>query len=170
MKYVMVVIFVILAFFIGFSMQFVFPELHHAKEQWIEHAHRDHHDEENHIDHHHEHIHEPIEVDPELPIPSVMLEVTKDMMWWYNVHVMTDHFTFTPELATVNGPIANEWHAHLYVNDVKVARVYSEWLHISDDSFVVGENTVRITLNSNNHSDWTKDGEVIGDEVVVVVE
>lgn len=63
--------------------------------------------------------------------PEITIEVTKDPMDGWNVRLITENFTFTPQ--TVNSEnVLNTGHAHLYVNDVKIARLYSPNFHIPD--------------------------------------
>ncbi|NIP37224.1 MAG: hypothetical protein GWN18_19865, partial [Thermoplasmata archaeon] len=46
-------------------------------------------------------------------------------------------------------------------------RIYGGWYHLG--ALEDGEHRVRVTLNANNHSDYAKDGVVIGDSVTVTV-
>jgi hypothetical protein len=96
--------------------------------------------------------------------PSVSLAVVEDAKSGWNVMLTTDRFTFTPE--DVNGPnVTGEGHAHLYVDGVKVARLYGPAFHYPED--FDGTRTFRVTLNANDHSEYAVDGEVI--EAVVDV-
>jgi len=110
--------------------------------------------------------HDELEVDDTLPVPEVILEAVKDSKDGYNLHVITKNYTFAAEKAGKEA-VANEGHAHLYVNGVKVARVYGEWFHLGADKLSDGDNEVEITLNANDHSDWTLDGAHIGDVVIL---
>lgn len=107
------------------------------------------------------HTHKMIEVDPSLPVPSVELTISPDALDGYNLHLVTENFTFTPEAAG-REPVANTGHAHLYVNDVKVARIYGNWFYLSPTLLTPGENYVMVTLNANEHSDWVSKGNHIG--------
>ena len=57
--------------------------------------------------------------------------------------------------------IEGEGHAHLYLDGAKVARVYGEWYHLPK---LEGEHKLRVTLNTNDHQDYTVAGEVVGPE------
>ena len=82
--------------------------------------------------------------------PSVEIDVIEDAVSGYNVRIVTDKFTFTPE--SVNqANITGQGHAHLYVDDVKIGRVYSEWTHYNEN--FEGTKEFKVTLNSNDHSD-----------------
>ena len=62
------------------------------------------------------------------------------------------NFTFAPQ--NVDGePVDGEGHAHLYVDDVKVARVYGEWFHL--DSLPEDAQQVYVSLYANNHQPLT---------------
>jgi hypothetical protein len=96
--------------------------------------------------------------------PSVSLAVVEDAKSGWNVMLTTDKFTFTPE--DVNGPnVTGEGHAHLFVDGVKVARMYGPFFHYPED--FDGTRASRVTLNANDHSEYAVDGEVI--EAVVDV-
>ena len=66
----------------------------------------------------------------------------------------------------VNQPhAANVGHAHLYLNGVKVARLYGTAYHLSD--LPDGQHTITVTLNTNDHSDLALDGRLIEASVEV---
>ena len=109
--------------------------------------------------------HESIEIDPSLPVPAVSLEAVPDAKDGYNLHVVTSNFKFTPEKVN-EAPIANEGHAHIYVNGKKT-RLYGNWIQVSSAMLKDGENTIEVTLNANDHSEWSHGGEHIGDKVSV---
>jgi hypothetical protein len=96
--------------------------------------------------------------------PTVSLSVEEDAKSGYNIKIMTTNFTFTPE--NVNGEnVVGEGHAHLYVGDEKIGRVYGNYYHYNG-SFE-GTKTFRVTLNTNDHSDYAVDGVVIESKVDV---
>lgn len=112
------------------------------------------------------HQHPALEVSAQAPTPNVTHLVFPDVMGGYNVQILSSNFTFTP--AAINRPPEdNEGHAHIYVNGAKVARVYSNWFHLSDSLLNAGENEVRVTLNANNHSEWAVNGVPISSVVQV---
>jgi len=82
-------------------------------------------------------------------VPAVSMEVEKDAMSGWNIRLMPHNFKFTPENANKENQIG-EGHAHLYVDDKKVARLYSTWFHLPD--LPVGKHAIKITLNANDHS------------------
>lgn len=112
------------------------------------------------------HQHPPREVSPDLPLPGVTHLMFPDAVDGYNVQILTRNFTFTP--AAINrAPEDNEGHAHIYVNGVKIARVYSTWYHLSGALLRPGDNDVSVTLNANDHSEWAVDGKPISSVVRV---
>ncbi|MEM8878855.1 MAG: hypothetical protein AAGD23_13440 [Pseudomonadota bacterium] len=108
--------------------------------------------------------HEQIEVDP-TNAPSVSVRVERDEEIGWNVFVTVENFRFTPEQVNQKG-VANEGHAHIYLNGFKLARLYGNAYHLSE--LPPGEHTVTVTLNSNDHGDFTLDGEIIAASAKIV--
>lgn len=115
-----------------------------------------------------EHDHPARPVNPDLPIPSLTHLAFPDAMDGYNVQILVQNFTFTP--AAINRDVVpNEGHAHIYINGVKVARVYGNWYHLPSSLFPPGVNALTVTLNANDHSTWaTPDGDLIASTVPVI--
>lgn len=112
------------------------------------------------------HTHAMIEVDGTLPVPGVKMTLIPDSKDGYNLKLSVTNFTFTPEVAG-GISVPNQGHAHLYINDVKVSRIYGEWFYVSSSLLKDGENTLMVTLNANDHSDWVYQGGHIGDVALV---
>lgn len=111
-------------------------------------------------------IHDKLTISDPKVAPSVELKVTKDNKAGYNIFIDTKNFTFTPEnVGKAN--VANQGHAHLYVNGEKIARVYGHWYYIP--LLEPGRNDIRVTLNANNHEEYAISGQTIGDTFVVTV-
>ena len=86
---------------------------------------------------------------------SVALNVTADPISGANVQILTEGFTFAP--GNVNGAhVEGEGHAHIYVDDVKISRVYAPWYHLG--SLTLGEHEIRVTLNANSHQEYAIGG------------
>lgn len=112
------------------------------------------------------HSHPLREVAAERPVPSVTHLVFPDAMDGYNIQIMTENFTFTP--AAINtAPLANEGHAHLYINGAKISRIYGKWVHVPASALTSGANAVSITLNANDHSEWAVNGAPISSTVII---
>jgi len=106
-------------------------------------------------------VHDAIELNSSLPTPSVMIEVTKDSMMGYNLAVKTKNFEFKPENVNQDEGKTpqNEGHAHIYVNDVKLTRLYSKNFYIGDGVLKAGD-IVSVTLNTNKHRDIVPSNEI----------
>lgn len=112
------------------------------------------------------HNHDAVAVLDIATAPTVEVMAIPDTKSGYNVRLITDNFTFTPDAAGGEN-VQGQGHAHIYVDDVKMARVYGEWVHLPAEAFTAGANTIRVTLNANDHSEWQVEGESIQAEVVV---
>lgn len=115
----------------------------------------------------HDMLHDtPVDVPAEnAPIVTMMLK--PDPMAGYNLHVMVDNFTFSPEGASL-AAVPGQGHAHVYVNGEKLSRLYGEWMHIA--SLPKGEVTVDVTLNSNDHRPLAVNGALISTSTTLTVE
>lgn len=107
-----------------------------------------------------------LEVSP-VDAPEVAIDLTRDPMEGYNLHVQTSNFAFTPEAVGL-GDVPGEGHAHVYVNGNKLGRLYGEWMHITH--LPKGEVTVAVTLNSNNHSSLAVAGKPITATALLTVQ
>jgi uncharacterized membrane protein YphA (DoxX/SURF4 family) len=94
------------------------------------------------------------DLEPSSTIPTVDCDIEKDSASGWNIHIITANFAFTPE--NVNKPpIANQGHAHLYV-DGTLHVVYGSWYHIDD--LAKGPHLIAVTLNANDHSVFAVNG------------
>ena len=99
--------------------------------------------------------------------PSLYLSVQPYDSYGWVVIYNANNFTFNAENAS-SQHIQGEGHGHLYVNDVKIARLYGEPHYLRDLN--MGANTIRITLNTNNHLSYVFNGAAIEKNVEIVVE
>ncbi|WP_424934118.1 hypothetical protein [Amaricoccus macauensis] len=112
------------------------------------------------------HQHPPREISPDLPEPGLTHLMFPDAMDGYSIQILPRNFTFTP--AGINRvPVFNEGHAHVYVNGAKVARVYAPWFHLPGAALRPGRNEVTVTLNANDHGEWSRNGVPISSTVQV---
>lgn len=82
-------------------------------------------------------------------IPEIeQLEVIKDPMSGWNLHIKTKQFTFKPQHSGKKHQ-QGEGHAHLMINGKKMARLYSNWFHIP--TLANGSNHIEVTLNTHSH-------------------
>ena len=107
-----------------------------------------------------------IEVPAGTAVPAVTVRVEEDAVRGWNLYVGTANFSFEP--AKVNGESRpTEGHAHLYINDKAIQRIYGTWTHLP--TLPGGTNEVRVTLNANGHETLTTQGAPIEDSVTVEV-
>jgi hypothetical protein len=99
--------------------------------------------------------------------PALSLRLSKDTMSGYNLHLQIQHYRLIPPpsdivsmddlmSATVDKKTGfAEGHAHLYINGIKIQRVYGQDVHLPEKHFKQGINTVSVTLNNHGHMYWT---------------
>ena len=120
----------------------------------------------DHGDDHGDHAHGDLEYDGDT-VPTVELVVEEDPMSGWNVFAaVSDDYTFAPESASTEH-VAGEGHAHVYVDEEKLGRVYGESLHIA--KLEPGTHTITYALSANDHSEYVVDGEPLAAEVTVEV-
>lgn len=114
----------------------------------------------------HEMQHGVLEV-PAVGAPQVDILVEEDAVQGWNVTLTTDNFTFTPQ--DVNGEnVDNTGHAHLYLDGIKIARLYGPHYHIP--FLPVGEHSISVNLSSNEHSYYLVNGNRIEARTTVIRE
>ena len=111
--------------------------------------------------HHPEH-----KIDAHKPYPIISLEILKDDMDGYNLFIKLENFELTPEDVGKKNNL-NSGHMKLFVNDIKISRVYSNWFHIPGRYFNLEDNIIRVTLNSNLHELFIINGNPIQSEIKV---
>jgi uncharacterized membrane protein YphA (DoxX/SURF4 family) len=97
------------------------------------------------------------------PRPVVMVHPSQDATGGWNLHIMTENFRFAP-MQSSQEDVNGEGHAHLYVNNSKVARIYGEWFHVN---LPKGNHRIKVTLNTNGHKDYYFGGEQVMHELVL---
>jgi hypothetical protein len=97
------------------------------------------------------------EVDPSA-IPSVALVAHPDSGGGWNLEITTTNFRFAPEHASTHH-IEGEGHLHLYVNGIKVTRVYSNWYHLRP--LMPGRHQVTVELSANSHAPLAHEGRLL---------
>ena len=120
-----------------------------------------------------DHSHLPINVPAAVEIPALSLDLTKDAMSGYNLTLNIQKYRLIPppeglSMPEMMNPSVNavsgfiEGHAHLYINGVKIQRVYGKNIHLPQGLFKTGLNTVSVTLNNHGHMYWVaKDKKVL---------
>jgi len=107
-----------------------------------------------------------VEVPAGSPAPAVSLEVLEDPLGGYNAHITTSNFRFAPEHVSTEH-VFGEGHAHIYVDGVKINRMYGPWYSLG--ALSEGTHEVSVSLNTNDHGSYTVNGVKVEDSVTVVV-
>ena len=102
-------------------------------------------------------------IESEVPI-SVSFTTEVDDHGVVDVQITTEGWLWTPD--NVDGEhVPGEGHAHIYVDGVKIDRVYGPSYRL--EGLEPGERQVRVTLNSNSHDELTYGGNAV--EAVSIV-
>lgn len=104
----------------------------------------------------HSHSSDPIEFAGDAP--EISVTVTEDSSAGWNVHAKISNYRLSPEHASGEN-IDGEGHLHLYVNGVKIQRLYGNWWYIPE--LAGGENIITVEANANDHTPYAVDGELI---------
>ena len=94
--------------------------------------------------------------------PAITLQVYALGDGSYNLQLQTSNFTFTPQNIDM-APVMGEGHAHLYVDGVKLARLYGEWHHLP--TLPPGAEVLTVSLFANNHQGFAVNGDIISASV-----
>ena len=100
------------------------------------------------------------------PIVVTLAIVPAVLAGGYNVRVQTLNFTFTPQNIDMD-PIPGEGHAHLYLDGVKIARLYGEWYPPGRASPRTPK-LLTVALYANDHSPFTVDGLPVSASLLLV--
>ncbi|EDX87790.1 hypothetical protein S7335_5500 [Synechococcus sp. PCC 7335] len=107
-----------------------------------------------------------IEIPARTPVPALTIQVKEDPVRGWNLYVGTTNFDFAPE--KVNDESSpTEGHAHLYINNKSIQRIYGPWTHLPE--LPSGTNEIRVTLNANGHEVLTTQGSQIEDSVTIEI-
>lgn len=97
--------------------------------------------------------------------PELSLSVAADSAGWA-VTLQTDGFTFVPDM---DDPVhvPGQGHGHLYLNGLKLQRLYDHRAEIG--ALPPGEHSVTVTLNANTHQPYEDaDGPIIAQQTIIV--
>ena len=96
-------------------------------------------------------------IDAEKPYPLINLEIMKDKVDGYNLYIDLKNFTLSPsQIGSENQ--SNTGYLQLFINDIKITRVYSNWVHVPQRFFNLKENFIKITFYSNLFDEFTIEG------------
>ncbi|MCO1333255.1 hypothetical protein MO867_02775 [Microbulbifer sp. OS29] len=106
--------------------------------------------------------HPVIEIPLHVATPRVELDISRDDLSGYNLHIDYDRFELeSPRYACDSSEQFLEGHAHLYINGEKIRRLYGPDLHIPGKLLKPGFNQITVTLNAHDHSTWSRGGKRI---------
>ncbi|WP_205677332.1 hypothetical protein [Aquibacillus halophilus] len=100
-------------------------------------------------------------------IPSVEILVQQDQSATWLLKLEVKNFEFAPEKVGDNLESYNEGHAHLFINGIKINRLYGEYYNLG--SLKPGEKEIKVSLHSNNHGALVVKGNRIEDSTLVKV-
>ena len=99
-------------------------------------------------------------IDADKPYPSINLKIIKDKIDGYNIFIDLKNFNLNPsEIGKEN--VSNSGYLQLLINDIKITRIYSNWVHVPQRFFNLQENFIRITIHSYLHDEFAINGEPI---------
>ncbi len=101
-----------------------------------------------------------------LPVPAISVEVLADPMSGWNLRTVVENFRLAPENVSTDH-VDGEGHMHLYIDGVKISRLYGMWYHLGQ--LEPGEREIRVELSANDHAAMTYEGNIIDDTVIVTV-
>ena len=91
------------------------------------------------------------------PLLSIRAEENRESPGW-RIYIDTTEFTFSEKQAD-GAHVHGVGHGHLYVNGLKIGRVYGGVAEVG--ALPPGEHVVRVTLNTNDHRAYVVDGEPV---------
>lgn len=100
------------------------------------------------------------------PYPSVTLRILEDPSGGWLLHSVPTNFEIVPESVST-AHVDGEGHMHLYIDGVKVMRLYGEWHQMPP--LTAGTHEVRVELSSNDHSAMAIGGVIVDDTVTLEV-
>ena len=99
-------------------------------------------------------------IDADKPYPSINLTGIKDKIDGYNIFIDLKNFNLNP--SGIGGEnISNSGYLQLFINDIRIKRIYSEWVHVPQRFFNLEENFIKITIHSYLHDQFTIKGKPI---------
>ena len=104
------------------------------------------------------HMHKPTIVTSEQP-PTISVSADDQGANNWVVKLDTTNFEFMPEKVNSHIVSQNEGHAHIYVDGVKINRVYGTYYYLGH--LEKGSHEIKVTLNANDHGELMLDGKPI---------
>ena len=96
------------------------------------------------------------------PTPQIGLLLVRDLEDGFNLRVELRNFRIeSPSFSTETQEGIVSGHAHLYLNGVKLTRLYTRDLHLPARLFREGMNSLQVSINDHNHAVWAIEKEPI---------
>ena len=99
-------------------------------------------------------------IEAEIPYPKINIEFYRDKIEGYNLFFNLQNFKLSPENIE-NKNENNSGYIQLFINDIKISRIYSKWFHAPERFFNQKENSIKIKLFTNFHDELTIDNQQI---------
>ncbi|WP_444883741.1 hypothetical protein [Microbulbifer sp. PSTR4-B] len=104
--------------------------------------------------------HPVIEIPVHIAVPRIELDISRDSLSGFNLHIGYDRFELeSPRYAKNKPQRFLEGHAHLYINGEKIQRLYAADVHLPEKLLKPGFNQITVTLNAHDHSTWSRGGK-----------
>ena len=116
--------------------------------------------------HDHNHTHGAATTPAIEPYPSVSVRILEDPSGGWLLHSVPTNFRLAPENVSTEH-VDGEGHMHLYVDGVKITRLYGEWHQLPP--LAAGVHEIRVELSSNDHSAMAINGTIVDDTVTLEV-
>ena len=122
----------------------------------------------NFIFHSYMHAHHPgNKIEAEMPYPKINIKVSRDKIEGYNLFFNIQNFELSPENIEIKNE-NNSGYLQLFINDIKISRIYSIWFHAPGRFFNQKENSIKIKLFTSLHDELTIDNQPIEFEFKVL--
>ena len=108
-----------------------------------------------------------VSVDDWAAKPTLHTEIYADPVGGWNLNVKTSNFIFDAAAAGRDN-VEGNGHAHVYVNGMKLGRIYGDWYHIA--SLPKGQHEISVSLYANDHRGLALGGAKITSTTKVTVE
>jgi hypothetical protein len=115
----------------------------------------------------HDHEHGMLEIPAGQPVPTVELVIHPDARRGWNLEIQVTNFAFAPERVNQTSSF-QEGHGHLYIDGVKITRLYGNWYYL--ESLAPGTHEITVSLNANGHEALMHNGQPIQATQQVVVQ
>lgn len=105
-------------------------------------------------------------IEAKMPYPKIDIEVSRDKIEGYNLFFNLQNFKLSPDNIEIKNE-NNSGYLQLFINDIKISRIYSSWFHAPERFFNQKENSIKVKLFTNLHDELTIDNQPIEFEIKV---